>query len=127
MRNDEEVYQTASSLHKVMAYVRQGCEVAMATGGPLLRSRVLGVGVRVHRIGQLPTATTDFADTTKVTRLRVPVGSQNLASFTTILRSTVMKALTAALLGLPEWKIIEAVMAVEIRIPCDDGTILHFN
>ena len=127
---DDEVYQSASIFHKVMAYVRQGCEVVMATGGPLLRSPVLGVGVRISRVGQLPSASSDVTDTTNIARLHVPLGSQSLASFTALLRSTVMKALTEALCGLPEWKIIEPVMAVEIRIPCDDGKffyIRHFD
>lgn len=118
-----DAHQSVTSQHKVMTCVRQGCEVALATGGPLLRSRVLGVGVRIRRVGQLSSATA--ADTTVVgaelTRLQVPLVSQNFASFAALLRSTVMKAQAKALAGLPEWKIMEPVMAVEVQIPLDDG------
>ncbi|CDS37016.1 translation elongation factor G [Echinococcus multilocularis] len=116
-----DAYQSNASQHKVMTCVRQGCEVALATGGPLLRSRVLGVGVRIRRVGQLSSATS--ADTTvmgaDLARLQVPLASQNFASFAALLRSTVMKAQSKALAGLPEWKIVEPVMAVEIQIPLD--------
>ncbi|KAL5963581.1 Elongation factor G [Taenia solium] len=117
-----DAHQSVASQHKVMTCVRQGCEVALATGGPLLRSRVLGVGVRIRRVGQLSSASS--ADTTVIgadlTRLQVPLASQNFASFAALLRSTVMKALTKALAGLPEWKIMEPVMTVEVQIPLDD-------
>nr|CDS18965.1 translation elongation factor G [Echinococcus granulosus] len=116
-----DAYQSTASQHKVMTCVRQGCEVALSTGGPLLRSRVLGVGVRIRRVGQLSSATS--ADTTvmgaDLARLQVPLASQNFASFAALLRSTVMKAQSKALAGLPEWKVMEPVMAVEIQIPLD--------
>ncbi|KAM7543186.1 hypothetical protein Aperf_G00000007838 [Anoplocephala perfoliata] len=114
--------QSPAGLHKMMACVRQGYEVAMATGGPLLRSRVLGVGVRVHRVGQLLGRTTSVGGGPSddgLTRLQVPLSSQNYATFSALLRSTVIRAVKDALGGLPEWKIIEPVMAVEIQLPLD--------
>lgn len=115
--------QSSANHHKVIACVRQGCEVAMATGGPLLRSRVLGVGVRVHRVGQVPVLTTAVGRPSDdgLTRLQVPLSSQNFVSFAALLRSTVIRAVKDALDGLPEWKIIEPVMAVEIQLPLDAG------
>ncbi|KAM3181652.1 hypothetical protein ACTXT7_013952 [Hymenolepis weldensis] len=125
--------QSSASQHKVMACVRQGCEVAMATGGPLMRSRVLGVGVHVHCVGQLSSTTSISND--GLTRLQVPMSSQNFASFSALLRSTVIKAVKDALDGLKEWKIIEPVMAVEIQLPLDaapngakfSARLLHFR
>ncbi|KAL5107272.1 Ribosome-releasing factor 2 mitochondrial [Taenia crassiceps] len=118
-----DVHQSVASQHKVIMCVRQGCEVALATGGPLLRSRVLGVGVRIRRVGQLSSATADTAALgANLTRLQVPLASQNFSSFAALLRSTVMKAQAKALAGLPEWKIIEPVMTVEIQIPLDDDS-----
>ncbi|VDN96710.1 unnamed protein product [Rodentolepis nana] len=109
--------QSSASHHKVMACVRQGCEVAMATGGPLIRSRVLGVGVRVLRVGQLSSTTSTSDD--GLTRLQVPMSSQSFASFAALLRSTVIKSVKDALDGLKEWKIFEPFMAVEIQLPLD--------
>lgn len=95
----------------------------MATGGPLMRSRVLGVGVRVHCVGQLSSTTSISND--DLTRLQVPLSSQNFASFSALLRSTVIKAVKDALDGLKEWKIIEPVMAVEIQLPLDAGKAIQ--
>lgn len=109
-----------------MSCVRQGCEVAMATGGPLLRSRVIGVGIRLLRAGQLTSNTANSAGEEGLTRLQVPMSSQNFASFAALLRSTVIKAVKEALEGLPEWKIIEPVMAVEIQLPLDAGKLFEY-
>ncbi|VDM33256.1 unnamed protein product [Hydatigera taeniaeformis] len=117
---------SAAIQHKVMMCVRQGCEVALATGGPSLRSPVLGVGVRIRRVGQLASAPVDnsFIES-NLTRLQVPLASQSFAPFAALLRSTVMKAQTKALASLPGWRIMEPVMTVEIQIPVDDGKVLN--
>uniref|UniRef100_A0A5K3FGA2 Tr-type G domain-containing protein n=1 Tax=Mesocestoides corti TaxID=53468 RepID=A0A5K3FGA2_MESCO len=113
--------QSAGTLSKIMACVRQGCEVALMTGGPLLHSRVVGVSLHVRRIGQLPTSSTVTPDA-DLTRIQVPTSSQSFVSFTALLRSAVMKAANEALVGLPDWKVMEPVMAVELRLPIDVGS-----
>ncbi len=98
----------------------------MTTGGPLLRSRVVGVSVHINRIGQLPSANADVG--TELARMYIPstTSGHNFSSFSALLRSTVTKAVGEALSGLPDWKIMEPVMAVEIQVPLDDGKLVTF-
>ncbi len=98
----------------------------MTTGGPLLRSRVVGVSVHINRIGQLPSANADVGN--ELARMYIPstTSGHNFSSFSALLRSTVTKAVGEALSGLPDWKIMEPVMAVEIQVPLDDGKLMTF-
>lgn len=110
--------QSTGTLKKLQAIIRQGCGVSMATGGPLLRSRVVGADVQINRVGQLPSAKSDVE--TDLMRLQVPTGLA-LSAFSALLRSAVMKATRDAIESLPVWKVMEPVMAVEIYVPLDNG------
>ncbi|VDL92624.1 unnamed protein product [Schistocephalus solidus] len=106
------------SWKKVANNLREACDVALATGGPLMRSRVVGVSVHIRSVGEVAGADAEG----EVAPLRVPPSGQALTGLLTLLRATAMQAVTSALHRLSDWRLMEPIMAVEIQLSLDDDS-----
>nr|VZI18867.1 unnamed protein product [Spirometra erinaceieuropaei] len=105
------------SWKKVTNHLREACDLALATGGPLMRSRVVGVSVHIRSVGEVVGNDSEG----EVVPLRVPPSGQALTSLLALLRAATMQAVTSALHELSDWRLMEPIMTVEIQLTLDDG------
>ncbi|KAL7059354.1 hypothetical protein AAHC03_013459 [Spirometra sp. Aus1] len=106
------------SWKKVTNNLREACDLALATGGPLMRSRVVGVSVHIRSVGEVVGNDSEG----EVVPLRVPPSGQALTSLLALLRAATMQAVTSALHELSDWRLMEPIMTVEIQLTLDDDS-----
>ncbi|OON20009.1 putative translation elongation factor G [Opisthorchis viverrini] len=102
--------------------IREVCLSTLEMAGPLMRSPVVNVDLRLHRVAceslsRLPQSIADVDVSQLPTLTRLPSSNSALASFITLLRSAVAAAVTDGVRKIPEWRIMEPMMSVELRVP----------
>ncbi|KAA3672653.1 elongation factor G, partial [Paragonimus westermani] len=112
---------------RVQNSVRQACLAALDVGGPLLRSPVARVSVCVHRLAigrpdcipDCPLSLSDLDELPSLTKL--PSSQVASAAILALTRSAVTTAVMDAISRLPNWRLMEPMMVVELRLPANTG------
>ncbi|KAF7233094.1 hypothetical protein EG68_10093 [Paragonimus skrjabini miyazakii] len=115
----------AVQIGRVQNSVRQACLAALDVGGPLLRSPVAHVSVcvqrlavgRPDRIPDRPNSLSDLDELPSLTKL--PSSQATSAAILALIRSAVTSAVMDAVTRLPNWRLMEPMMVVELRLPAN--------
>ncbi|KAF6768082.1 hypothetical protein AHF37_10069 [Paragonimus kellicotti] len=110
---------------RVQNSVRQACLAALDIGGPLLRSPVAHVSVCVERLAigrpdRLPDCPNSLSDLDELPSLtKLPSSQATSAAILALIRSAVTTAVMDAITRLPNWRLMEPMMVVELRLPAN--------
>ncbi|KAF5401580.1 hypothetical protein PHET_05065 [Paragonimus heterotremus] len=110
---------------RIQNSVRQACLAVLDVGGPLLRSPVAHVSVcvqrlvigRPDRIPDCPNSLSDLDELPSLTRL--PSSQATSATILALIRSAITSAVMDAITRLPNWRLMEPMMVVELRLPAN--------